>query len=187
MSAQPEALEVIKQPVEELFYGLMARMPENMRFYKELVGTRNLLSDIQKNYEQTLEAIDVETPASVQPENIAYEALGHYLTGRKIQRVQKVINGLESQGDWFRFFALHGKRIEIEPLGDGRIDAFSEGGFFRATDHKKIGTVKEISLTPSDGGYIKFAGKYTAGITRLAAPLFDRDNDYAPLFRVELL
>src|SRR5258708_40083438 len=125
-------------------------MPEDMRFYDELRGTRNLLEDIQKNYAATLEALDIDTPSSLQPANIADEALGHYLNGRKIENLEKVIRGLDSRGSPTSRLLLQGRRVEVEPLADRKIEHSGESVFFKASSHKKGGTITHISLKPSD-------------------------------------
>lgn len=182
-----EQREAKVQSPEELFYELLAKMPENMRLHDKLAGEKIVLYKVKEDYAETLEDLDIESPPRLYPENVAYDALGLYMTDRKILALQKQINGLNYQGDWTKFLSLHGRKVEVEPLSDRRIDHSTEGAFLKGSSRKKSGSVTDISLTPSDGGWVKFKGKFAAGLEWQAAPLFDINNDYAPLFRVELL
>jgi hypothetical protein len=174
---------------EEILEGLA----NNMRAYDKLVEQREPLTQAQEAANQGLELLNIEVPASLQPEGMALKALEFIISDRKLAVVQKEISNLEDQfmGSIFLYLGgLKGKKTEVTAINPEkeRLGAFTGTGNVltyagRSYDSRK-GKLVNLNLDPDIGGFIEIRGStflYQAG------PLIDRENDYSPLFEIKLL
>jgi hypothetical protein len=180
--------EVQTETPEELFFRLMEQMPANMTLYEELQNRRNDLRATRKSYGRRIEGIDLNLPLESHSEEVAYSALGLFVVDRKISVLEAQMYELDNAGDWTKFMDFRGRKVRVEPLGDiWKITTIAPGhNYVGSTKRPKTGTLTQLSLRPSDGGYIRFKTKLSGDNYRSADPIFDR-FDKEPQFHIELL
>jgi hypothetical protein len=174
------------QTPEELFYELLAQMPENMRLYQQLRQKERSFYDKHQAHSSRLADIDIDLPAHLHPQEITTGAMALYLADRNLQSVRKQMREMDVAGDWAKFMALRGRDILVTPIEDSRIHKSIDGSFMGSIRDTKEGRVRKISLTPSDGGWIEFNGKIFKGTDLSADPLFD-PYTFEPHYEIELL
>jgi hypothetical protein len=181
-----EGSEAKTQTPEELFYEMLAQMPENMRLYQQLQQKERSFYDKHQAHNSRLADIDIDLPAHLHPEDVITGAMALYLADRNLQAVRKQMRELDSAGDWAKFLALRGRGILVTPINNSRIHKSIDGSFMGNIRDAKEGRVRKIQLTPSDGGWIEFNGKIFKGTDLSADPLFD-PRTFEPKYEIELM
>jgi hypothetical protein len=170
---------------------VLGNLQENMRVFDALNEELSIAQFILDRHELRLGNVDLETPDSL--DKLAVAALaGKVLTDKKIAALKADLSVIENDQRINKAFP---SRYVGIPLSISAIDpsvAELEALFYtndptRQTMYQQCsGTIEEIDLSPASGGLLR-----VMSITRTqryqAAPLFDRNQDYQPVFKVEQL
>lgn len=178
-----EAGEIINLEV------LLERLQENMRHYDELVQERDLYTGAVQKVNESLLGVDLENT----DDNDVLQLTRHkVLLDGKIVDLEKQMLLLRNPADQLSAYNYYYKKINIKALDPRRAPL----GRLTTTDHgvrttgaskaeSKKGRLLSLSLNADIGGNIDF--KTRLGQEFSTGPLFDRKDNYEPLFEVTLL
>lgn len=166
---------------------LLNRLQLNMRKYDEL---RTKLGELEldKYVIDSLLPQDLEAAAAEKLTGVAFLALDRLIIDRKASEIERQLKWLG--GPDYTALNYTGHKAEVRALDPkshrlAGIDTDTREYAGKDRDSRS-GIIKQISLNPVDGGFVSLSNRFYT-TEHQAAPLFDRGNDYQPLFDIKLL
>jgi hypothetical protein len=185
------ALEITLQTTEANVEELVASLQIKMRVYDRLQSEISSMRFDVMASDAVLEDVDIEQMLLEGNALVGMAALNKLVIDRKMAELQRReaelqysaggLIVLQNKGKQFQVRALDPKKEKIAKFWIGDTSSFS-GKF----SEEQAGNLYEIGLRSSDGGFVKLANKRQS-VMYQAAPLFDRKDDYKPLFDIKYL
>jgi hypothetical protein len=154
-----------------------------MRLYDEITAQ---LSPLRENQEVANGVLNLEEARENQLTVVAFAALDKVIIDKKVDEIEKQVGKLTS--DYLLSSILYeGNKVAIRAVSPDKrkIHSFLHpDGTYSGREKTEVeGRVWRLGLHPGEGGFITVLSK--RGYARYqSSPLFDRENDYEPLFEV---
>ena len=177
----PEALPKVESIVE-----IIGHLQDNMRLYDNLMAQLAPLREEQQDANIELKQYDLERAREQQLTVVAFAALDKVIIDKKIDEIEKQIDWTTSSY-LLSSILYEGNKVAVRALNPDKRKIhtfFYPDGTYTGREKTEVeGRVLGLGLHPRDGGFIKVLSK--RGFVRYqSSPLFDRENDYQPLFEV---
>lgn len=197
MTLSTEQIDISTEPES-----LLERLQDNMRLYDELLAR---IADSEQSLEDAiagLEAVDLEKAYEQGDKNIALAVLSKVIIERKLEALQidqeeasyistfDLEPKLWAQREHYRLRALHPQKAKVGVFLVNNMNHTPgtplRGGYTLLREVvSHVGLINRMNLTSSDGGSIQLKSP-NGKEAYMAGPIYDRENDYQPLFELKL-
>lgn len=164
---------------------LLVELQNGMRRYDELAPQLEALKAEQESKDAALVDYDLEFAASQRLADVAFAALDKLVVDRKTVELERQVAECSNDGGLLSLI-YRGHRVVVTAIDPDKeqIEDFSidDGTYLGRKRDRHHGKIVVLGLSASDGGFIKFASRFAR---HQAGPLFDRENDYQPLFEIK--
>ncbi len=170
------------EPIEDI----IGRLQENMRLYDELRAQLEPLSEDRDAADSVLKGLNLEKARERQLTSIAFAALDKLIIDKKVAEIESQVGEITSSY-LLSSILYEGDRVTVRALNPNKrkIHGFlhPDGTYSGRQKTEAEGRVWRLGLDPREGGFITVLSK--RGFARYqSSPLFDRENNYQPLFEV---
>jgi hypothetical protein len=184
----PEAIPDTIPKVESI-EEFIGHLQANMRLYDELTAQLTPLLEEQEGLNIELKQYDLEKALEKQLTIVAFAALNKVIIDKKVDEIEKQV-GKTTSAYLLSSILYEGRKVAVRALNPDKqkIHQFfhPDGTYSGRQKTEAEGRILHLGLHPNEGGFITVLSK--RGFARYqSSPLFDRENDYQPLFEVTSL
>jgi hypothetical protein len=175
------------------FNAILDELAGNMIVYDQLQAQRQPMEESRCLLLQDFEAIDLDIPAELQPEQLARKALEAVIIDKKLEELSARDTELTNHNNEAHIITLlKGKKVKLtstDPdkykIGTLHKNEYGQYDGMSQWHETKEGYVHYIALDPEYGGYIELENRSGSKLYTTQF-LIDRNNNYLPAFKLEI-